>query len=111
VARKGNTLKEPPLYRAAPKLTEEYRIRQHALHLALCVRRTGDKLVLRERYADGGYRPRRRPADYYKQIIGTYRTWRAVDRALDRYMDAELKRIDADKRRSKRAANPRNSCR
>jgi hypothetical protein len=84
-------------------MTEEYRIRQQAWHLALKVRRVGTALVLEERYADAGYRSRRKPADFYKQIIGVYRTWRAVDRALTRYMDAELKKIDANSARRRQA--------
>jgi hypothetical protein len=52
----------------------ERQIRDLALHLALYVRRDGDRLVLRERYNN-------------KRKIGTYRTWPAVQRAIKEYMD------------------------
>jgi hypothetical protein len=53
---------------------KEREIRDHALHLALWVRREGDSLVLRERY-------------HNKRKVGAYRTWPAVARALQNYMD------------------------
>ena len=49
-------------------------VRNYALHLALIVRRRGDKLVLFERYS-----PRRK--------LGSYRSWHAVEKAVERYGD------------------------
>jgi hypothetical protein len=62
-------------------MTEEKRIRLYANHLALTVRRCGKLLELRERYGDNGYS---------KAKIGTYRSWKAVERAIVRYGDQQL---------------------
>jgi hypothetical protein len=58
------------------------RIRLYANHLALTVRRRGSLLELFERYGE-------------KRKIGTYRSWRAVERAIEQYGEAELKRVGA----------------
>ncbi len=54
-----------------------WRTRQYALHLALIVRRRGNVLTLYERYGD-------------RAKIGAFRTWSAVERAIDLYGDAFL---------------------
>jgi hypothetical protein len=58
-------------------MRSEQKIRDHAAHLALLVRRQGSALFLSERYI-------------LKRKLGTFRSWRAVDRALWRYMDLVL---------------------
>jgi hypothetical protein len=70
----------PWIYPTSPRLLDRYgfqatelKIRNLALHLALCVRRDGSRLVLRKRYGD-------------RQKIGAYRTWEAVNRALEKYL-------------------------
>lgn len=55
----------------------ERNIRDYALHLALIVRRQGEKLALFERYGE-------------RAKIGTFRTWPAVKRALDRHCERAL---------------------
>jgi hypothetical protein len=56
----------------------ERAIRNHALHLALIVRRRGSVLALYERYDP-------------KRKIGEYRTWTAVNLAIRRYGDEWLR--------------------
>lgn len=53
-------------------------IRDYALHLALIVRKQGDALALFERYDK-------------KRKIGTFRSWSAVERAIDGYGDKWLR--------------------
>jgi hypothetical protein len=53
---------------------KEKEIRNYALYLALLVRRRGDVLTLSERYPP-------------KRKIGQYRSWAAVDRAIERHND------------------------
>jgi hypothetical protein len=57
--------------------SKEWVVRNYALHLGLRVRRRGQKLVLFKHYA-----PWRR--------IGVYSSWAQVDRAIERWGDAEL---------------------
>jgi hypothetical protein len=56
-------------------------VRNYALHLAMQVRRRGRQLWLEERYGDN------------RQKFGPFRSWRAVERAIGEYGDAELKRM------------------
>jgi hypothetical protein len=63
-------------------MTKEKRIRMYANHLALTVRRRGGTLELWERYEPGSK-------------IGTYRSWAAVERAIGRYGDEAVKRLEA----------------
>jgi hypothetical protein len=70
----------------------ERAIRNYALHLALMVRRRGSMLALYERY-DSGRQEKRK--------IGEYRTWAAVERAIQRYGDEWL-RDGATPKRKKR---------
>jgi hypothetical protein len=63
----------------------ERNIRDYALHLALIVRRRGKLLTLSERYDD--------VQDYAKRKLGTYRSWAAVLRAIQRYHDNELRKL------------------
>jgi hypothetical protein len=65
--------------------SKEYKTRQYALHLALIVRRRGSQLDLSERYG---------PPHGEKRKIGTYRSWRAVERAIDDYGLKELRRLE-----------------
>jgi hypothetical protein len=65
----------------------EQRVRNYALHLALQVRKRGDRLVLSERYKDNGYTGRR---------IGVFRTWAQVERAVESYGDECLKALAVD---------------
>jgi hypothetical protein len=60
----------------------EKAIRHHAEHIGLVVRRQGDKLVLSERYDD--------LHNFQKRKLGTFRSWRALDRALWLYHDVAL---------------------
>jgi hypothetical protein len=60
----------------------EQKVRRYALHLALLVRRRGDVLTLRERYDFNGQAKRK---------LGEYRSFRAVERAIERYGDKVLR--------------------
>jgi hypothetical protein len=66
-------------------MTEEQRIRQHALHCCLCVIRRGKAFALFER-VPGTRR--------VKSLVGTYRSLAAVRRAIERYEDREIERRD-----------------
>jgi hypothetical protein len=61
-------------------MTEEQRIRQYALHCCLCVIRRGKAFALFER-VPGTRR--------LKSLVGTYRSWPAVERGIERYGDRE----------------------
>jgi hypothetical protein len=65
------------------EMTEERRIRQYALHCCLCVIRRGEAFALFER-VPGSRR--------VKSLVGTYRSWPAVKRGIERYNDRELVR-------------------
>jgi hypothetical protein len=43
----------------------------------IAVRRRGTRLELRERYDDNGWQS--------KRLVGVYRSWRAVDKAIEDY--------------------------
>jgi hypothetical protein len=74
---------------ARAKYRTERAIRNYALHLALMVRRRGSVLALYERYDP-------------KRKIGEYRTWAAVERAVQQYGDEWLRgRRDAKAKRLK----------
>ena len=64
----------------------ERRIRDYALHLALMVRRQGNALALFERYDQ-------------KKKIGTFRSWSAVERAIEKYGADWLRDNPTPKRR------------
>jgi hypothetical protein len=66
--------------RVLEEMTEEQRIRQHALHCCLCVIRRGKAFALFER-VPGTRR--------LKSLVGTYRSWPAVKRGIERYGDRE----------------------
>jgi hypothetical protein len=59
-------------------------IRLYANHLALTIRRRGTRLELRERYADNGWQS--------KRLIGVYRSWRALEQAIDDYGEQVIAR-------------------
>lgn len=65
------------------EMTEERRIRQYALHCCLCIIRRGEAFALFER-VPGSRR--------VKSLVGTYRSWPAVKRGIERYNDRELAR-------------------
>src|SRR5690348_1164466 len=90
---------EPPAVAASAALNSEGKpmsewicnernVRHYASHLALTVRRRGNSLELSERYG---------PPHGEKRKIGTYRSWRSVERAIDRG-EMELRRLKRQKR-------------
>ena len=64
-------------------MTEERRIRKYALQCCLCVIRRGDAFALFER-VPGTRR--------IKSLVGTYRSWPALERGIERYNDRDLAR-------------------
>jgi hypothetical protein len=60
----------------------ERSIRLYANYLALTSRRRGSVLDLLERYGE-------------RTKIGTYRSWKAVERGIEQYGEAELARLEA----------------
>jgi hypothetical protein len=76
------------LRRRSDRRTRERKIRDYALHLALIVRKYGNKFTLRKRYEP-------------KQLIGTYTNWAQVKRGIMKYGDDELKRLRAPRRRNR----------
>jgi hypothetical protein len=65
------------------EMIEEQRIRKYALQCCLCVTRRGEAFALFER-VPGTRR--------VKSLVGTYRSWPAVKRGIERYNDRELAR-------------------
>jgi hypothetical protein len=65
--------------------------RNYALHLAMQVRKRGEQLVLSERYG-----PRRK--------IGTFQTWKEVERAIRKRHDEMLVEVEAEIKAEERAA-------
>jgi hypothetical protein len=59
----------------------ERMVRADANHLALTVRNDGGRLTLRERYG---------PPLASRRVIGVFRSWFAVERAVVRYGDGEI---------------------
>jgi hypothetical protein len=60
-------------------MISEREVRKYALHMALTVRRYGERVVLRERYDE-------------RKIVGSFRSWLSVKRATTRHartMEAE----------------------
>ena len=72
--------------------SKEYQTRNYALHLALLVRRQNGKLTLRER------RDLKRfigPHGEFRNEPRFFRAWSQVWRAIERYGDREIARLDA----------------
>lgn len=61
-------------------MPREKSIRELARHVALAVRRRGTALALFERYGE-------------RETIGTFRTWAALEAAIDQYMDDQLAKL------------------
>lgn len=70
--------------------SKEWVIRNLAIHLALLVRRRGQKLVLRERRGLKRYVGAR---GEYRSEPDFFRSWAQVERAIDRWSDKELARL------------------
>ena len=64
-------------------MTEEHRIRKYARQCCLCVIRRDDAFALFER-VPGTRR--------IKSLVGTYRSWPALERGIERYNDRDLAR-------------------
>jgi hypothetical protein len=63
--------------------TYEKHVRDFANHLALTVQRRGTDLVLREKYKS-------------KRVLGSFRSFTAVERWLDQYLDRKLHKFDQE---------------
>jgi predicted RNA polymerase sigma factor len=66
--------------KGAPRKPPSWWIRELARHVALAVRRRGTTLTLYERYGE-------------RTKIGTFRTWAALERAINQYMDDQLAKL------------------
>lgn len=75
-------------------MTEERRIRQYALQCCLCVIRRGKAFALFER-VPGTRR--------LKSLVGTYRSWPAVNQGIERYGDRERAKMEQGSTKQKRA--------
>ena len=53
-------------------MTSERDVRKHAQRMALTVRRYGERVVVRERYGE-------------RKIIGSFRSWLSIKRAISRH--------------------------
>jgi hypothetical protein len=72
-----------PLEDARGPTSYEKHVRALANHLALTVQRRGTDLVLSEKYKS-------------KRVLGSFRSFTAVARWLDQYLDSKLRKFDQE---------------